>query len=864
MTIRRLLIAALCCLLTLSTFGATNGKCGNNATWELDLRTGVITISGYGPMTNYFSSQNKKSPIKGNKKVTKAIIREGITSIGANFFEECENLSSVQIPNTVTSIGFGAFYHCTSLTSVELPVSVKEIGAYAFRACYNLKDISLPPLVKGIQDKTFNDELQAKLTASLASNKSGSSNNSSKPSYKTINDVVFTADGKTLVKYPANKPALSYIVPDGVEVIGDNAFDGVRVTEIRLPNTLKKIGKRAFANNPEIKNIKFPASLTTIEDYAFANCTKMYEFTFPAYAEYIGPNILDGCTHLYKIYSPLGVGFSLAGIKIPTNVKERLSYRPDSPRPSSTPQSTPATSPKSLPLLTMVEDSWELVDPTNNNRIDANETCRIRFSILNNGKGPATNCEARVTMRGTTNGISAKNVKIPTINVGQMRTIEIPVTSNLQTAEGRVTLSIEVYEPNGMGVPSFDIAVNTKAYLKPNIQVVDYQLASESGKFQKQRAITLAFVVQNIGEGDAENVRVNINLPTNVTVWEGDDSYTFASLQSGESKKVQLSIMATGNYAASEIPITIDVREKYGTFAQNKTVEVALNKAASSTITIEAKDEPKRERQEIQLATIGSAVDKNIPVSKQQNKQTFVVIIANENYRKVAGVPYAINDGNIFRQYCEKTLGIPSQNIHYQPDATLNEIQDEVKWLRDLTAAYKGNARIIFYYAGHGIPDETSKSAYLLPVDGNGSNAATGYKLDDLYAALAANPTKSVTVFLDACFSGSKREGGMIASARGVALKAKAGIPQGNMVVFSAATGDETAYPNNKEGHGMFTYFLLKKLQETEGNVTYSELSKYLLENVSQQSIVLNSKSQTPTVIPSSAIGAEWQNWRLK
>lgn len=83
------------------------------------------------------------------------------------------------------------------------------------------------------------------------------------------------------------------------------------------------------------------------------------------------------------------------------------------------------------------------------------------------------------------------------------------------------------------------------------------------------------------------------------------------------------------------------------------------------------------------------------------------------------------------------------------------------------------------------------------------------------------------------------------------------------MVVFTAATGDETAYPNNTEGHGMFTYYLLKKLQETSGNVTYEELGDYIRQNVSRQSIVLNGKSQTPTVIP-SADATDWQNWKLK
>ena len=117
---------------------------------------------------------------------------------------------------------------------------------------------------------------------------------------------------------------------------------------------------------------------------------------------------------------------------------------------------------------------------------------------------------------------------------------------------------------------------------------------------------------------------------------------------------------------------------------------------------------------------------------------------------------------------------------------------------------------------------------------------------------------------MDACFSDSKREQGMLASARGVAIKSKSGMPQGNMVVFSAAQSDETAYPNNEEKHGMFTYFLLKKLQETQGDVSLQELGEYITRNVSQQSILLNGKSQTPSVTSSPSLGDSWKNWTLR
>ncbi|MDR1681891.1 MAG: hypothetical protein LBS25_00665, partial [Candidatus Symbiothrix sp.] len=75
---------------------------------------------------------------------------------------------------------------------------------------------------------------------------------------------------------------------------------------------------------------------------------------------------------------------------------------------------------------------------------------------------------------------------------------------------------------------------------------------------------------------------------------------------------------------------------------------------------------------------------------------------------------------------------------------------------------------------------------------------------------------------------------------------------------------DETAYPYKEKGHGLFTYFLLKKWQETKGEATLGELSDYIITNVSQQSIVVNRKSQTPTVIASAGLSNKWQEIKLK
>lgn len=258
-----------------------------------------------------------------------------------------------------------------------------------------------------------------------------------------------------------------------------------------------------------------------------------------------------------------------------------------------------------------------------------------------------------------------------------------------------------------------------------------------------------------------------------------------------------------------------------------------------------------------------SDVDINIPKTEQINENIFAVIIANENYEEESRVEYALNDGGMFKTYCQEVLGLPETNIHYRADATLNNILAELDWMKQISNAFGNEAKFVFYYAGHGIPDEASGDSYLLPVDGRGNMLATGYSLNKLYEALGNLSAQSITVLMDACFSGANRDGNMIASARGVAIKAKPAAPKGKMVVLSAAQGDETAYPYKEKGHGLFTYFILKKLQETKGDIGIGELADYVTSEVKKRSIVVNGKLQTPIVTHSNS-AADWRNWKLK
>lgn len=257
-----------------------------------------------------------------------------------------------------------------------------------------------------------------------------------------------------------------------------------------------------------------------------------------------------------------------------------------------------------------------------------------------------------------------------------------------------------------------------------------------------------------------------------------------------------------------------------------------------------------------------SDIDVNIPKTKDTYENVFALIIANEHYKNVDSVPFALKDGLSFRKYCTDVLGIPEGNIVCRYNATGNEMTDAVDRIKDFQQAYEG-MKLIVFYSGHGLPDSRTNESYLLPTDASPRNISTGYKLSHFYEELTAYHPANVTVFLDACFSGTKKDGQIMdRESRGVIITPREETPVSNMVVFSACTGNETAYPYANQKHGLFTYFLLKKLQEDKGKTSYKHLAEYISRNVKQQSIRLNGKLQSPTIY-SALPESEWGDWRL-
>lgn len=248
----------------------------------------------------------------------------------------------------------------------------------------------------------------------------------------------------------------------------------------------------------------------------------------------------------------------------------------------------------------------------------------------------------------------------------------------------------------------------------------------------------------------------------------------------------------------------------------------------------------------------------------KMNNNTFALIISNTECENYLNDYSFSSDATNFKDFCEMIFGIPEKHIHRVVSPTISGLIKELDWLSNVMDAYDGDANVIIYYAGPGVSDESTLESYILPTDGDASDPSSGLSLNELYEILSKMPSKSVLVFIDACFNGARRNGEMLTSARGIKIKAKPAFPTGNIVVFNASQKDETAWELSEQRRGLFTSALLYAIKEDQGDLTLGEIAQKVISNVKKTAVVERGVSQTPNILASPELGDKWMNWKLK
>ncbi|MBT6406448.1 MAG: caspase family protein, partial [Rhodospirillaceae bacterium] len=214
-----------------------------------------------------------------------------------------------------------------------------------------------------------------------------------------------------------------------------------------------------------------------------------------------------------------------------------------------------------------------------------------------------------------------------------------------------------------------------------------------------------------------------------------------------------------------------------------------------------------------------SPVDVNY-VRAKPSLDDIAVIIGNANYTKlgkdIPDVTPAYADAAGFKRYAVEALGIREGNIIDLKDASSAQLvrvfgseKDHRGQLYDWTKP--GESRVFVYYAGHGAPATGDGSAYIVPADADGSRIQlNGYPLSVLYNNLSKVPAKSMTVVLEACFSGAAQGGAVISNASPVFAKATAPPVPANITVIAAGGANQMASWEKDKSSGLFTKYFLK------------------------------------------------------
>ena len=523
---------------------------------------------------------------------------------------------------------------------------------------------------------------------------------------------------------------------------------------------------------------------------------------------------------------------------------------------------------KKLPPILEISNI-RFTDVNNNNCIDGLEKCSINFTITNSGTGPAVNMQMKVENQTTIQGLEfSKLTTLSTIGPRAKLEVKVPVEGTISLATGMASIRVTFDEQLGFPPDPIELKINTREFLRPEVKVVDSQILTDNGSVNLGKSVQLKVLIQNTGQGLAENVQVKFVLPPQNVFPNGDELFQIGTLTPGESRSISFEFLPNKIYTSSTIAVNIRISEKWGKYAQNKEVSATVgSRTTGSSITIAANNSPSSVI--IPEASLSADVDKNIPETKINRTHTYALVIGNEDYTKYqpglsteSNVLFALNDARTFARYAENTFGVPKGNIFLLENAIGSQMNQEIERLAKLIEFEKGKAEVFLYYAGHGFPDETTHQSYLMPVDISGSNVTSGISLGSLYAKLTNFPSKRITIFLDACFSGAGREAGLLA-ARAVRIKPKDEQVTGNLLVYSASRGDQMALPYREKQHGLFTYFLLKNLQETKGNITCNELFEKVKNEVSLSAIKEQGKEQNPSMIFSPQVAGQWSNWEL-
>ena len=240
------------------------------------------------------------------------------------------------------------------------------------------------------------------------------------------------------------------------------------------------------------------------------------------------------------------------------------------------------------------------------------------------------------------------------------------------------------------------------------------------------------------------------------------------------------------------------------------------------------------------VAEASAQIGEKLPKTRMRRPKAFAVVIGNAAYKKAPSVDFAVNDAQVMKKYLTQVMGFKEGNIFYVENASKTDFE----LLFGNQHTYKGKlynsivpneSEVFIYYTGHGAPDLNNKQAYFVPTDATPNYLAlSGYAMSTFYKNLAKLPAKSLTIVLDACFSGATMNGSVFKNISPIEIKPKGLKQLKNAVLLTSSKGTQVSSWHNAQKHSLFTYFFLKAIHNKNADankdkaLTIKEIYQYI------------------------------------
>jgi hypothetical protein len=415
------------------------------------------------------------------------------------------------------------------------------------------------------------------------------------------------------------------------------------------------------------------------------------------------------------------------------------------------------------------------------------------------------------------------------------------------------------------------LILNTLEYQKPNLvfsglEIVDNgQNASaivEDGQLQAGEMAQMKIVIQNVGQNISYNTKYSVySTDNNIFIEKGQGS--LGNLAIGEVKEFWINISPNKRVTSKEkLPVYLSLTNEKSLGQLKEKLPIVLDQKPPQTKTLEVKADIEKLQKQVArfeyksnkfTANIGTIKNiASVSPAKTVRKNAIAVIIGVENYSDLPPAPYAENDAEIMKKYFKTRLGVDKVVIFKDKEVS-GFIFDDIfnpDYGELQKSILKGETDLFVFYSGHGVPSKDGEKIYLFPFDGKVERLESqGYDLNKFYQNLEALGAKSVTVFLDACFSGSSKASEKISTENLVATKGLRIEPKlvspwrtnPNFSVFNSSAANETSLGFDPSQTGLFTYYMCVGLQgdadfNHDKKITNGELFDFVQSKVVETS----------------------------